>query len=271
MPKFFFDAEHLNGDFIDLNGKTAHHIVNVLRYKKGDKILLCDGNCIDYVSRLVSYETHKKSVKARFEVLEARKCLNELPFFVRLFQSVIKWDNLNFAIQKSVEVGVSEIVPLVAERSNYGISDVKKKVGRMNQIAKSAAEQSKRGIVPRVTEPINMDCFASLAMTEGEVHAMTKGEVLAMTKGEVHAMTTVHETQAFFACCDESVSLVSRLENIKFDKVDLWIGPEGGFTDYEKKSMKESSIIPFNLGPRVLRSETASIVSIASLALFCQR
>ena len=242
MPKFFFDIENINGTHVDMFGETAHHIINVLRYKVGDEVFLCDGNCTDYAAKLISCETKKKYTKARFEVLETKKCTTEPPVFIRLYQSVIKWESFDFAIQKAVEVGASEIVPVVTERSIYKIEDVKKKNMRFNRIAKSAAEQSLRGIVPYVALPKNL-----------------RDTVINK------------ETFAFFACCDEKKSLASRLEHMKAEKAEIWIGPEGGFTEAEKRSMLANNIISYGLGPRVLRSETASIVSIALLLMLHER
>ena len=238
MPKFFVGEDCFSGNHIELTCETAHHIINVLRHRIGDEIILCDGKCTDYVTKLVMYESRNKNAKARFEVIETKKCLTEPGIFVRLYQSVIKWENFDFAIQKSVEVGASEIVPVVTSRSIYRMSDVKKKMPRFNRIAKSAAEQSMRGIVPKVVEP----------------------KALCDTQKDKDAA-------AFFACCDEKVSLAGRLHNLKFEKADLWVGPEGGFTDLEKESLLAKMIIPFGLGPRVFRSETASIVSIACIQM----
>ena len=242
MPKFFIEAGSLIGTHIEIHGGAAHHIVNVLRHEIGDNIILCDGNSTDYVTTLISCEKGSKNALAKFEVLEAKKSITEPPIFIRLYQSVIKWDSFDIAIQKSVEVGASQIVPIVTERSIYKIIDVRKKTERFGRIAKSAAEQSKRGIVPMVTEPI---CIDDAIQNKGKV--------------------------AFFACCDEEKTLANRLDQLKIKKVDLWIGPEGGFTDSEKKSLLAKGIVPFTLGPRVLRSETASIVSIANLLALYQR
>lgn len=247
MPKFFFDAERFDGTHIEMTGETAHHIINVLRHNLGDEVLLCDGNCTDYTTRLISCDTYKKITKIKFEIKEVKKCMNEPHVFVRLCQSVIKWENFDFAVQKSVEVGVSEIVPIVTKRSIYRISDVRKKIERFNRIAKSAAEQSMRGIVPRVMEPVSIDAFI------------------------LNAMTTTRDDIGFFASCEEKITLPRRLENLKFDKVDLFIGPEGGFSSEETKSLIANSMIPYSLGSRVLRSETAGIVSIAHIVLFSER
>ena len=238
MPKFFFEAESFDGKFIDIQGKTVHHIVNVLRQSIGDKILLCDGNRTDYITKLVFHEIDKKSATARFEVLDIKESLTEPPIFIRLFQSVIKWENLDLAIQKSIEVGASEIVPVVTKRSIYKLADVHKKTGRYNEIAKSAAQQSHRGIIPKVNYPKILD-----------------------------ETILCKESTGFFACCCEKKTL-SKSYKSRADKIDLWVGPEGGFTDAEKKSLLSNNILPFSLGPRVLRSETASIVSIVNLLLF---
>ena len=247
MPKFFFDAKKTIGTHVELTGKTAHHIANVLRYKLGDEVLLCDGNCIDYVTKFVSCETSKKLTKIRLEVKEARKCYNEPSVYIRLYQSVIKWENFDFVIQKSVEIGVSEIVPVVTKRSIHGISDVRKKVERFNRITKSAAEQSMRGIVPNVLEPVSMSDYV------------------------LQATTTACDKVSFLALCDERITLMKRLENTNLEVIDLWIGPEGGFTTEETTSLVGNGFIPYSLGPRVLRSETAGIVSAANVILLSQR
>lgn len=234
MPKFFFDEKIFDGKFIKMQGETAHHIINVLRHRVGDDIVLCDGRNTDYASALI--ETDRKLITAKFEVQEVKQCLTEPSVFVRLFQSVIKWENFDFAIQKSVEVGVSEIVPIMTDRCIYKIADVYKKTERFNRIAKSAAEQSYRGILPTVTTPKSLT-----DSLEGK------------------------EAASFFACFEEKGDLFDKVGNMQLSKADLWIGPEGGFTSQEKKSLLASGVIPFSLGPRVLRSETASIVSVFSI------
>ena len=242
MPKFFFDLHSLEGARIEIDGETAHHIVNVLRHRVGDRVLLCDGKRMDYVTELISYETGRKSTKAWFEVQETKKSPAEPRVYVRLHQSVINWENFEIAIQKSVEVGVSEIVPMITERTVHKLHDVKKKLDRFGRIAKSAAEQSMRGIVPTVQEP-------------------------------AYLLDTIKNKEAvgYFACCSKKEILECRHEDLMHKKIDLWVGPEGGFTDSEKKSMLAQNIVPVGLGPRVLRSETASIVLISHIVMSHER
>ena len=236
MPKFIIEHESFDGTHVHLAGETAHHIVNVLRYKVGDEVLFSDGNNTDYVTRLTYHDKSKRSVS--FEILAKIKCLTEPFIYVRLFLSAIKWESFDFAVQKAVEVGVSEIVPIVTDRTIYKKKDIIKKTERFCRIAKSAAEQSMRGIVPKVAEP----------------------KILSEALRD-------KETISFLACCKEKESLVSVASKYRFSKTDIWIGPEGGFTNKEIERLIAKKVIPFSLGPRILRAETASTVAIASLLL----
>lgn len=236
MPKFFFDPKNKDGNFIFLYSDSAHHIVNVLRTKLNVQVFLCDGNGNDYATRLCSYEFSKKKKQAKFEVLSISKSTEPVKQ-VRLYMSAINWQCFEAAIQKSVEVGVLEVVPIVTKRAIYSLSAVANKLERLNRVAKSAAEQSHRGIIPKVLPPMMFE----------------------------EALLEKNET-CYVTCCEKECIPLSKTEIVE-GKIGIWVGPEGGFTKCEIGQLEAKQAVFFSLGKRILRSETAAAVAVCCLTM----
>ena len=161
MYHFFAEHENIFDDYIDIKGGDVNHIKNVLRLKKGDEILISSGdnydyNCIidtitdDYVRSLITSVNEKG---------------NELSSKVYLFQGLPKADKMELIIQKMIELGVYEIVPVAMKRSVVKLDDkkAKSKVARWNTIAESAAKQSKRSIMPKVSDVVSFKQAVAMA------------------------------------------------------------------------------------------------------------
>ena len=229
MHKYFIDKDIISNSQLSIEGDAAHHIINVLRAKKGEKVIFCDGSNTDYISELRMYDSKRKC--AVFDIIDVAECTTEPNIFISLYQSIIKWDKFDFIIQKSVEVGVGEIIPVVSERSNYNIADALNKTGRFNRIAKSAAEQSKRGRVPKVLTPVKL------------IDVAKKNDI------------------QLYGCLGASQRIKDVCKTVK--SIGIFIGPEGGFSDCEKNHFEMINALPVKLSARVLRSETACIVAVA--------
>ena len=154
MYHFFVSEEQINGENAYIEGSDVNHIANVLRMKPGEELLISVKGDWDYLCKIVDIETDRVNLKV-LESMEQR----ELPVNITLLQGIPKSDKLEMIIQKAVELGVSEIIPVKTKRVVVKIDEKKvdTKVNRWNAIAESAAKQSKRSIIPKVYEPTSID------------------------------------------------------------------------------------------------------------------
>ena len=271
MPKYFVDVSVLQQEMVKLEGDTAHHLERVLRVRVGDEVILGDNLGFDYHCRI-------ESIKPLMLRIEERKiCLTESSFPVTLYQGVPKSQKLELIIQKATELGVSKIVPVYTEHSvvkdkhNSGGG----KLARLQKIAESAAGQSMRGFVPEVggfmtwaeifgeaRNDINSGICSDL-YNEG-THKRLK--IAAHEKEDKHTIKSVMEREASER--EASESNLSNLSNSSNSKsIDLWIGPEGGFSASEIDEMLKCGFHLVSLGPRILRTETAAIAALAQIML----
>ncbi len=237
MPRFFIDESNILGDenLIKIIGEDVNHIKNVLRLRIGDMIVLCDGKGTDYSVRINNYE--KDSVTAIIE--EQKKCSTEASLEVTLFQGLPKSDKMDFIIQKSVELGIRRLVPVINERTVVRLDDkkdIQKKTARWNRISLEAAKQCNRGIIPEVTAPISFN----------EAVELGKHMELAIIpyENELDKKLRSYMKRGIKNAC-------------------LFIGPEGGFTEEEVKKAEHNGIKSVTLGPRILRTETAGIAALS--------
>lgn len=235
MRRFFADT---SSDNVIISGQDAHHITDVLRLKEGEKIICCGGDGVDCVTVLTSLSKDKVCG----DVLERTPSTAEPPVKVRLFQGMPKGDKFEYIIQKTIELGVSEIVPVETKRSIVKIpaAKAKAKVERWNKIAESAAKQSGRGLIPVVTEPVDfkkaIDFFADCD--------------LPIVAYELENKTSLKEVL---------------IKNTSAKTVNIFIGPEGGIDDSEIETLKEKGAVSVTLGPRILRTETAPLAVLSNI------
>lgn len=244
MHRFFVELNQISGDVVVISGEDFKHITKVLRLGSGDEIEVCDGQGIDYQVLLSTPGASSVSgtIKNRYPS-EGENA----DFSVTLFQGLPKGTKMEVIIQKSVELGVTDIVPFSSQRAISQIKDKKdKKIERWQRIAYEAAKQSKRGIVPEVKSPCSlMNLLAAVA----------------------------HYDVLFLAYEDENKqSLKMALKNLKkpddFDKklkIGVIIGPEGGFDPQEVETCKKAGVISVTLGKRILRTETAGMVVLSQI------
>ena len=236
MPKYFTKPENIRDGFITIKDEEAKHILNVMRMAVGDKITICDGNKKDYYCEIA--ETEKNALKAR--IIEVAESQTEPETEIVLFQGLPKSDKMEYIIQKCVEIGVSRIVPVITERAVVKIekgAKEDKKVERWLKISESAAKQSGRGIVPIVERPVK---FA---------------EALKMAELLENAVIPYEN--------EEKTGLKEFIKVAKKGSVGIFIGPEGGFDNSEIEMAVKSGITPVTLGKRILRTETAGLVTAA--------
>jgi len=236
MGKYFFKAENHTGSRIVIDDRTAHHMINVLRFRVGQEVLLCDGAGNDYLAIL---ESINKPCTLIFEVINITPSIPEPFIDITLYQGIPKGEKMDWIIEKCIEVGASKIVPVCTSRSVVKIKDAGKKAERYSRIAKAAASQSMRGIVPEVTGPLIFD------------------EALAQcNNNDLHLV----------AYEKENITIKSSVNKMQPRSVSLWVGPEGGFEEKEVADIiNKKSALSISLGARILRTETAGIVAISQI------
>ena len=239
MAKFFVSPQNISEDKIIIDDENVNHIKNVLRLQIGDEITINDRQGHDYKC-IISEIEHCKIIASIDCVADS---LAEPGIEAVLFQSLIKGEKMEWVIQKAVEIGVTKIVPICTTRCVVKLENPKKmasKIERWNKIAESAAKQSGRGVVPEVTLPMNFK--------ESLVYAKEQG------------LCTIIPYEKEY-----EIGIRKVLQNNRSDSFGLFIGPEGGFTEEEVKEAIGQGVHSVSLGNRILRSETASLVTLANI------
>ncbi len=236
MTRLFIDEVLSDQRTLELNEEDSHYISQVLRMRTGEEITVVDGKGLEYLCS-VSEIAKKKVI---LDVGEGRENKSEPPFKVTLFQSVSKGERMDLTIQKATELGVYEIVPVLSERCVVKLDkDTKGKIDRWQKIALEASRQSGRGIVPKVTSPMNFS------------EAIDKIESFDL---------------ALFPWEEETEKgLKSALREFKGERIALFVGPEGGYEQKEADDAVKKGALRVTLGPRILRTETAGAAVLAMI------
>ena len=240
MYHFFVSEEQINGENAYIEGSDVNHIANVLRMKPGEELLISVKGDWDYLCKIVDIETDRVNLKV-LESMEQR----ELPVNITLLQGIPKSDKLEMIIQKAVELGVSEIIPVKTKRVVVKIDEKKvdTKVNRWNAIAESAAKQSKRSIIPKVYEPISIDNALEIVKDFG---------VKLMPYENADGI-------------DKTRKILDNMDKTK--NIAVFIGPEGGFEVAEVEIIKNSGFEVITLGKRILRTETAGLALLSNIMI----
>lgn len=225
MQRYF--VSNIKNNIFNLSENDSYHITKVMRMNIGDKIEIIYNSKI-YISEIISL-TPNVSAK----IIEELDTNNELKIYTTIAQSLVKEQKMDYILQKTVELGVSEIIPLSVDRSIVKISNKEtKKIERWQSIVKETSEQSKRNIIPKVN------------------NIMSISNLVKLSDYDIKFLCSVNE---------KSQNLKKVLSNIKPGvRILFVVGPEGGFTSEEEKIMIENNFIPLSLGSSVLRTETAS-------------
>lgn len=250
MYHFFVAEENIDKDAhkVFIEGGDYNHIRNVLRMHPGEEISVGTGLSDDeYRCEIEGYEDGRVICKLMF----IKKADVESPVKIILFQGLPKADKMELIIQKCVELGVSEIVPVSCKRCIVKLDDNKaaNKIARWQQIAEAAAKQSKRAIIPKVADV--MDMKNAIRYAEEMDIKMIPYELAEGTK----------ETKAIFTELKKLTETGNT--NGPVPRVAVFIGPEGGFEEEEVKQATETGILPISLGNRILRTETAGMVVLS--------
>ncbi|MFW5648013.1 MAG: 16S rRNA (uracil(1498)-N(3))-methyltransferase [Candidatus Alkaliphilus sp. MAG34] len=241
MHRFFVDTRYI--DFVQkqivIKNEDVRHISKVLRLREGDMVEICDGANMEYVCKIQSIQKDNIILS----IIEKKQSIREPPVEVVLYQGIPKGNKMELIIQKTVELGVTEILPVEMKRTVIRFSDNKdkqNKVQRWQKIALEASKQCKRGIIPAVYPPVSF------------------GEALTHSKkNQLNIMPYEDENQNGFK------AVVKSLDRNNINKIGIWIGPEGGLDEKEVATAMENGVYVITLGPRILRTETAGFAMLS--------
>lgn len=240
MYQFFTEPSNIHDKSVIIEGSDVNHIKNVLRIKPGEEISVSNGiDGREYRCEVVSLSDERVECKLRF----IKEDNVELPNKVYLFQGYPKGDKMELIVQKCVELGVYEIVPVFMKRTIVKLDEKKaeNRVKRLNGIAEAAAKQSKRGIIPKINDVMSFQeaiAYSSCAQVKLIPYELAQG-------------------------MDRTKELIGRIK--PGESVAVFIGPEGGFAVEEIEAAMQAGIESVTLGRRILRTETAGIAVLSVL------
>lgn len=245
MHHFFVKQEQIREKTIRITGADQTHLGRVLRAKRGERILISDGEGYEYTCEIETI-TEEETI-ARILWKEAAD--RELPVKLTLFQGLPKGDKMEWIIQKTVELGVSRIVPVKTKRSVVKLEGEKaeKKRIRWQAVAEGAAKQAKRSAIPEVANVCSME------------EALKEAETLDLLLFPYELAEGMEETR-------------KRLEEVKGKQsAGIFIGPEGGFEEVEVETAVRAGACPITLGKRILRTETAGMYLLSVLGYLLEK
>lgn len=236
MHRFFADKSQITSDKIELFGDDVKHISKVLRLREGERISVCNKDRTDYICSIQTIEKDKVTLC----IEEEHPNTNESNLQITLYQGLPKGDKMDLIIQKAVELGVVAVVPVAMKRSVVKLNNTQAKIQRWQRIADEASKQCMRGILPKVSEPVSF------------------GEMLSRLDSE---------DLTFLPYENENENKLKNLlrDNASCKRVNIIIGPEGGFDEEEISKAKTEGIPLVTLGPRIMRCETAPLAAISAV------
>ena len=241
MQRYFIKSDLLLDDIVLIKGEDVHHLMNVMRARVGERVIVCC-EMKSYITEMI--QLSKTEVHLR--IVETKEEKVEMPVFVTIAQGVIKGDKFDWVVQKATECGADGFIPIAMKRSVAKLDATKgtKKVMRWQKIALEAARQSHRQKVPVVNAPINLKELIEMA-------------------AEYDVCMFAYEIQE----ADKRHHLAQIIEKLSFGmRVLILIGPEGGIDEEEARLLTEAGFEKVGLGPRILRTETAPIYVMSAIS-----
>ena len=243
MQRFFVEPHQIDeaAHQIHIVGTDVNHMSNVLRMKQGEEVWISDGGKKEYRCAIEAFSADE----VLLHIIYAQEPDYELSSRIYLFQGLPKADKMELIIQKSVELGAYEIIPVETKRCVVKLDGKKaaKKVERWQQIAESAAKQSKRMLIPNVHQVLSFK------------EALKYAEAMDIRLIPYELAKGMQETKEILAAIEQGQS------------IGIFIGPEGGFEEKEVEAAISEGAKPITLGKRILRTETAGL-AILSVLMF---
>ncbi|PLT34650.1 16S rRNA (uracil(1498)-N(3))-methyltransferase [Bacillus sp. V5-8f] len=243
MQRYFLHEDDFQGNTFRISGEDYHHITRVMRMESGDRLI-----CVKQEGQAALCEiTEIANDTVAGTVIEWKNENNELPVKVAIASGLPKGDKLEYIVQKGTELGAHEFIPFIAARSivKWDPKKAIKKTERLEKIAKEAAEQSHRTIIPEVFHPKTLADLVSCGQ-EFDFKLIAFEE--EAKRGETGALASV-------------------LREIKPGQSLLFVfGPEGGLDQSEIDKLIEAGFLACGLGPRILRTETAPLYALSAVS-----
>jgi len=249
MQRYFVPEAQMDERSVTLEGDDARHAAAVMRAKPGDRFVACNGSGRDVVARIASVDKHK----VQADIIEELAVSAEMSWKVDVAQSLPKGDKLETVIQKGTEAGAAAFLPFLSRRTvvQYDERKEAKRIERWRKIAKEAAEQSHRSVVPRI-------------------EAVSSWKVLLQKFAEYDLALLCYEEEGRSGIGLKDALTAFRRErepgNPASPSVLVVVGPEGGFAPEEAEAALAAGAKPVGLGRRILRTETAALYALACLA-----
>jgi 16S rRNA (uracil1498-N3)-methyltransferase len=258
--RFFVDADALHGREVAIeDAELAHQLGAVLRLRPGERMLLLDNSGWQYVVALNALVGDRVTGTVERKELAGGEPRTKLTMYVALLRP----ERFEWALQKGTELGVSAFVPVICERSTIADADElsERKVERWRRIVREAAEQSRRGKLPRLAPALFFPAACEQAVRRGQALLLWEGAGVAPLRRVLRGLS---QPDVEAAIGIRGASLDPRSSAHPFS-IALFSGPEGGFSTGEFETASRYGIIPVTLGPRTLRAETAPLVAAAAI------
>ena len=235
MHRFFVPSECIQGNRIVISGRQAHRLREVLRLEVGVRIVVLDGSGLEYLVELLDITSGRVTT----EVVKCYHCSNEPRIQITLYQALLKGSGFDLVLQKCTEIGVVEFVPMICERC-IADSPSPSRISRWEKIITEAAEQSGRGIIPRLNGVVNFE------------EACQEVDGFSILPWEGEADMGIRAALQVGSSANDGIA-----------SLNVFIGAEGGFSVGEIELARRNGLFPVTLGKRILRAETAGIAAAA--------
>lgn len=248
MHRFLIEPDGVHNETLIITGEDAKHMLTVLRFKVGDVFLAFDGTGLEYEAEVTSIG--KNTVAGK--IIRVYEPGTEPKKKVVLFQGLPKTDKMDWIVQKSVELGVHEIIPMSTQYSVVRINEkgLDGKLERWNRIAREACKQSGRAVVPKVKEPLSYR--DALKLWSDRVNEEPGSNTITVFCYENEGKK-----------CLKDLFICYNIDHV--NTAGIFIGPEGGFSEEEVRLAKDCRFSPVSLGKRILRTETAAIAVLSAM------
>ena len=239
MYQFFVEDTQVGENSVTIEGSDVNHIRNVLRMKRGEKVRISTSSGKNYFGEIEEFSDAMVLVTIVEECADGTELANK----IYLFQGLPKSDKMELIIQKAVELGAYEIIPVAMKNCVVKLDEKKagSKVARWQEIAKSAAKQSKRSLIPTVQMPMSY-------------------KEAVETASALDVVLVPYENERGMVATREAIEAITPGQSI-----GIFIGPEGGFADSEIALAREKQMQLISLGKRILRTETAGLATLSIL------
>lgn len=241
MHRFFVTNDLIQGDQVIFPADLSHQITRVLRLRQQERVIVLDNRALEYEVELQTLS--KRSVRGI--ICETRSVQTEPQLYLTLYVALLKGKKLDWVLQKGTELGICRFVPILTHRCVVpSLKQIKPgKVNRWQEIVREAAEQSQRGLLPKVSMPHTF---------ENAIREAKQSNGMSLIAWEMRGGASLKK-------------MLNMATEPQRRTVNLFIGPEGGFEEQEIRFAEQEGVVPVTLGPRILRAETAALAAMTAI------